>query len=297
MSHTPTFLMTDSSHFEVSYKINPWMTPKAWHEDEARNRTEARQASQGLAETLRHAGARVLVMESAPGLPDMVFPANAAIVLNRRALLSRFRHHERQGEERHFLREFERLKELGLIEEAVQLPKGLWQEGAGECIWDGTRQMFWAGFGQRSSFEAIDRIGGFFGVPVRGLELVSSRFYHLDTCFAVLSGGEVLYYPPAFSKLSLAIIREHVPPEALIEASGEDASRFAINAVNIGRHLIMAAPAPHLQDVLNERGYAIAPVDLRPFIMAGGSAYCMTLRLDLHSGAAKEAHSRGSLEG
>ena len=203
MSDTPTFLMTDGSHFEVSYKINPWMTPDAWRKDEAKNRKEAREASVSLSAALKGTGARVHMMDGAPGLPDMVFPANSAVVLNGRALISRFRYHERQGEERHFLNEFARLKDLGAFKEVAQQPKGIWQEGAGDCIWDASRQMFWAGFGPRSSYESLASLKDFFGEPMKSLELVSGRFYHLDTCFAPLSGGEILYYPPAFSKLSL----------------------------------------------------------------------------------------------
>jgi N-dimethylarginine dimethylaminohydrolase len=278
--------MTDGSHFEVSYKINPWMTPEVWRQDEARNRKEAREASAGLSAALRDAGARVVIIDGAPGLPDMVFPANAAVVLNGRALVSRFRYHERQGEERHFLNEFARLRDLGILREVVQQPKGICQEGAGDSIWDSLRQMFWAGFGPRSSFESLASIKDFFGEPVKGLELVSGRFYHLDTCFAPLSGGEVLYYPPAFSKLSLSVIRDHVPAELRIEASDEDAARFAVNAVNVGREIVMAEPTAHLAGELKERGYSVSPVHLRPFIMSGGGAYCMTLRLDLKTASA-----------
>lgn len=283
MPETPTFLMTDSSHFEVSYKINPWMTPEAWRLDEAINRARARQSQRQLALALRQAGARVTIMDGVPGLPDMVFPANAAVVLDGRALVSRFRYHERQGEERHFFDQFLRLKDMGALTEVAQGPKGCWQEGAGDCIWDATRQLFWAGFGPRSSFDAVAAIKDYFGAPVIPLELVSGRFYHLDTCFVPLSGGEILYYPPAFSKMSLAAIRDHVPADALIEATGEDAERFAVNAVSIGRDIIMAEPAQRLADVLKERGYTTMPVHLRPFIMSGGGAYCMTLRLDLKS--------------
>ena len=100
MSDTPAFLMTDSSHFEVSYKINPWMTPGAWRQDEAHNRAQAHEAQRQLAAALRQAGARVIIMDGVPGLPDMVFPANSAVILDKRALVSRFRFHERQGEER-----------------------------------------------------------------------------------------------------------------------------------------------------------------------------------------------------
>jgi len=275
--------MTDSSHFEVSYKINPWMTPEAWRRDEALNRAQARESQRQLAAALKQAGARVTIMDGVPGLPDMVFPANAAVVLNGRALVSRFRFHERQGEERHFFSKFMRLKEAGLLTEVARAPKGCWQEGAGDCIWDACRQSFWAGFGPRSSFEAIAAIKDHFGAPVIPLELVSGRFYHLDTCFVPFSGGEILYYPPAFSKISLAAIRDRVPADALIEASGEDAERFAVNAVNIGREIVMAEPAQRLTDLLKERGYNTTPVHLRPFIMSGGGAYCMTLRLDLKS--------------
>ena len=132
MPHTPTFLMTDSSHFEVSYKINPWMTPETWRANEAQNRAHARAAQQELATALRQAGARVTIMEGVPGLPDMVFPANAAIVLNGRAMAARFRHHERQGEERHFFSKFMRLEEEGLLQDVARAPKGIWQEGAGD---------------------------------------------------------------------------------------------------------------------------------------------------------------------
>jgi N-dimethylarginine dimethylaminohydrolase len=275
--------MTDSSHFEVSYKINPWMTPEAWRRDEARNRAEARDAQRHLAAALRQAGARVTIMDGVPGLPDMVFPANAAVILNKRALVSRFRFHERQGEESHFLAQLERLKGLGALTGIAQPPKGCWLEGAGDCMWDASRQLFWAGFGQRSVFEAVAAIKDYFGMPAVALELVSSRYYHLDTCFVPLSGGEILYYAPAFSKLALATIRERVPADALIAASDEDAASFSVNAVNIGREIIAAAPSPRLAGELKERGYSVITVPLRPFIMAGGGAYCMTLRLDLSS--------------
>jgi N-dimethylarginine dimethylaminohydrolase len=283
MSETPAFLITDSSHFEVSYKINPWMTPDAWRRDETRNRRQAREAQQRLAAALREAGARVTIMEGVPGLPDMVFPANAAVILNQRALVSRFRFPERQGEERHFLAGLKRLEGLGALSGVAQLPKGCWQEGAGDCMWDASRQLFWAGFGPRSAFASIAAIKDYFGAAVVPLELVSGRYYHLDTCFVPLSGGEVLYYPPAFSKLALAEIRERVPAHSLIEASDEDAERFSVNAVNVGREIISAAPSPQLAGVLKERGYSLTAVPLRPFIMAGGGAYCMTLRLDLKS--------------
>ena len=116
------------------------------------------------------------------------------------------------------------------------------------------------------------------------LQLATSQFYHLDTCFCPLSGGEVLFYPPAFTPEGLALIHEHVAPEQRLVASAEDAAAFCVNAVNIDRTVVMARAPDHVRGLLTERGYAVRDVDLDPFILSGGGAYCMTLRLDRVSG-------------
>lgn len=286
MAAKPLLLLTDPAHFEVSYTINPWMQPGAWAKDPAGHGAAARRSFRALAAALGAAGARLEIMSGVAGLPDMVFAANAAVVLDRLALVARFRHPERQGEERHFQDGLRALTGRGLLDEVAQIPATCFQEGAGDCIWDAARGRFWAGYGQRSTRRAADEIACFFGREVTALELVSPRFYHLDVCFCPLSGGELLYYPPAFSAASLAAIREIVAPEDRIEARDEDAARFSVNAVNIGDRLVMASAAPRLVAGLAERGYRVSEVDLLPFIMSGGGAYCMTLRLDRLSGAA-----------
>ncbi|HEX3503033.1 MAG TPA: arginine deiminase-related protein [Xanthobacteraceae bacterium] len=279
-------LLTDPAHFGVTYKINPWMRPGAWAQDPVGHLAAARRSFQSLVSALAAAGARLEVMPGEAGLPDMVFPANAAVVLDRIALLARFRHPERQREERHFQTYFHALMERGLLDEVAQFPPGCFQEGAGDCIWDAVRGRFWAGYGQRSTRRAAFEISAFFGRETTALELVSPRFYHLDVCFCPLSGGEIFYYPPAFSGASLAAIRDIVAPEDLIEATDEDAAGFNVNAVNIGDCLVMAKASRNLVARLSERGYRVSEVDLLPFIMSGGGAYCMTLRLDTQSAEA-----------
>jgi N-dimethylarginine dimethylaminohydrolase len=281
MLSKPLLLLTDPSHFEVTYTINPWMQPCAWAEDPVGHPAAARRRFQTFAATLTAAGARLEIMPGVAGLPDMVFPANAAVVLDRLALLARFRHPERRGEEKYFQEHFRALMKRGVIlDEVAQLPPTCFQEGAGDCIWDPARGRFWAGYGQRSTRQAAAEISAFFGQETTALELVSPRFYHLDVCFCPLSGGEVLYYPPAFSAASLATIRNVVAPEDLIEATDEDAARFNVNAININDRLVMAKASPDLVARLGERGYRVSEIDLTPFIMAGGGAYCMALRLD-----------------
>jgi len=273
--------MTYPGHFDVCYQINPWMRPAAWRADAASNARAARTAFETLRGALAGAGAEVRVIEGAPGLPDMVFPANAAVVLDRRALLGRFRPAERRGEEARFAAAFEALRREGVLDDVEQLPAGQFQEGAGDCIWDAARGHFWAGWGQRSSRAAADDVAAFFKQAVVALELASPRFYHLDTCFCPLPGGEALYYPPAFTPAALDEIRRRVPAEQLIVAGEADAAALAVNAVAIGRTVVMATPTPALKRALEQRGYRVVGIDLAPFILSGGAAFCMTLRLDL----------------
>ena len=277
----PTLLMTDPSHYDVSYAINPWMRPDAWQAEADANARRARDSFASLQAALRSAGAELVTIDGAAGLPDMVFPANAGVVLDGRVLVARFRFPERQGEEAHFHAAFEVLRVRGLLAEVASLPEGVFQEGAGDCIWDPTRGQFWVGYGQRSTSDSVAALGDFFGQPIVSLELVSPRFYHLDTCLCVLPRGEIVFYPQAFSDTGVAAIRQVVPPEKLIEATDNDAARFCVNAVAVGDTVVMAEPAPALVRRLAKHGYQVRGVPLDPFILSGGGAYCMTLRLDL----------------
>jgi N-dimethylarginine dimethylaminohydrolase len=84
-----------------------------------------------------------------PGLPDLVFTANAAVVLDRQVLLARFRHPERAREEPHFEAVFRSLQARGLVDAVRKLPESVVLEGA-DCVWDATRELFWLGYGQCS---------------------------------------------------------------------------------------------------------------------------------------------------
>ena len=277
MDGRPFFLMTDPACFDVRYRINPWMDPRGWTPAHAK---AAGAASRALRAALRAAGAHVETIGAVTGLPDLVFPANAAVVLDGRVLLARFRHPERQGEEPVFRAAFQGLRKRGLVREIVDLPEGLFHEGAGDAIWDAERALFWCGFGPRSSQGALSVIRRTFGHEIVPLELASERFYHLDTCFCPLAGGKLLYYPAAFTPDAQATIRALVPQSRRIEASDEEAAAFCVNAVNLGSTVIMARAPDSLRTRLTACGYRLTEVDLDPFILSGGAAYCMTLRLD-----------------
>lgn len=298
MTKTPAsarILMCAPEHFAVSYAINPWMDPSAWAHDDVALAAAARREWTALHRTLGDLGASIELLAPVHGLPDLVFTANAAVVLDRVALLARFRHAERRGEEPHVEAAFRALQARGLIDAVRHLPEGVALEGAGDCVFDSVRNLFWMGFGPRSDAAARPVVAETFGIDVMALELADPRFYHLDTAFSPLPRGEAMYVPGAFTPACLGAIRERVRPELRIELADDDAARLAANAVCIGDAIVMSSCSARLRAMLAERGYQVRTTGLGSFLRSGGSAFCLTLRLDRRSVAASDAQRRAAV--
>jgi N-dimethylarginine dimethylaminohydrolase len=280
----PRLVMCRPDYFEVSYAINPWMDPKSWdgERDELTRRSQAEW--QSLVQIFTRLGADAELLAPVPGAPDLVFTANAAIVLDGKALLARFLDDERRIEEPFNEAFFRNLIQKGLLRDVQTLPKGMYQEGAGDCSWDPTRGHFWAGHGQRSRLEAVDLIEDYFGRKVVPLELVDPKFYHVDTCLSVLPSGHIVYYPPAFSPDSRRLLEREAGGAAwLIAADDEDAAALAVNMVCIGDTVVMAACGERLEAAISKVGFNVIRSPLTSFGMSGGAAFCLTLRIDHRS--------------
>ncbi len=288
----PRVLMCRPKHFAVTYAINPWMDPAGWAADGRTLAAAARQEWERLNHALLRLGATIELVPPMPNLPDLVFTANAAVVMDRKALLARFRHAERRREQPYFERAFRELKARGHIDSIVHLPDGLVLEGAGDCVWDRTRGLFWMGYGPRSALAARDTVEETFGLETVALELADPRFYHMDTALGALSRGEVMYFPGAFTGAGLGEIRARVAPNLRIELDEEDASRLAANAVCLGDAVVLSACSPGLRRRLEVRGYRVVSTPLGSFLRSGGSAFCLTLRLDRTSEVTASARSR-----
>src|SRR4051812_14735330 len=251
--------MCPPRHFAVTYSINPWMDPKAWAGGgDMLHATASRQWS-ALHAALIKSGAAIETVEPEPGLPDLVFTANAAVVLDRKALLARFRHAERQGEQPVFAQAFGALIKRGLLDEVIEMPPDVVLEGAGDCLWDRHRGLFWMGCGFRSDAAASAVVERTFGVGCVALTLADPSFYHLDTAFCPLPCGAVIYHPGAFTPAALEIIEWLVAPSQRIALDAADAARFAANAVCFGNVVVMSAASEALAEALASRGYVLVP--------------------------------------
>jgi len=251
-------------HFGVEYEINPWM-----HRAKPVDRDLVQRQWEAVRSTYERLGHRVEIVDPVDGLPDLVFCANAGLVLDGRVLLSRFRHHERRGEEEVFAAWF---AERGF--DVVRAAR--WNEGEGDLLLAG--DLVLAGWGFRTDPSAHGEIGDFTGREVLPLELVDPRWYHLDTALAVLDDlGTIAYYPPAFSPASRQVLAERFG-DALI-ASAADALAFGLNACSDGRNVVLAAGAVDLAGQLEARGFEPVVLDTSELQKAGGSAKCATLEV------------------
>ncbi|HXW24982.1 MAG TPA: hypothetical protein VEK73_09560, partial [Xanthobacteraceae bacterium] len=111
------------------------------------------------------------------------------------------------------------------------------------------------------------------------------RFYHVDTALSPLPGGELVYYPGAFTAAGRAAIAARTSPAQRLAIGAEDAGLLAANAVAVGDALVMPGCTDALRDALEARGYRVIAVPLCAFQYGGGAAFCLTLRLDRRSAA------------
>lgn len=262
------FLVCPPDFFGIEYEINPWMRIT-----NASDPVRSSQQWHALMHVLESVGAKLERMEPVKGLPDLVFTANAGIVSDGIAVPSRFRHPERQREEAYFERWF---AEHGY--RVITLEPTMYFEGAGDLL--GFPDLWFGGYRQRSDIRAYTVLTEIFHREILPLELVDSRFYHLDTCFCPLSGGDLLYYPPAFDSYAQTVIDSRISADRRWAVPSEEAVRFACNAVCVDRHVVLPAGCPHTMDWLVAHGYEPHPVELDEFMKAGGAAKCLTLALE-----------------
>jgi N-dimethylarginine dimethylaminohydrolase len=264
-----TFLMCPPRLYDVNYVINPWMAGNI----HASSRTRAAEQWQHLYEAVSKI-ATVELVQPEPGSPDMVFTANAGLERDGVVAISSFFHPERQGEEPHFRRWFH---EAGYT--ILDIPRATPFEGEGDALFSNDGRCLWAGHGPRTAASSHHALREAWGIPVVPLHLIDPRFYHLDTCFAPLTGGYAMYFPDAFDHLSLHRIESFYSPEKRIVISEADAVSFACNAVNVSRTIILNTISSKLSHQLEQLGFEVIQVELTEFLKAGGAAKCLVMKL------------------
>jgi len=266
------YLMCPPEHFGVLYEINPWM-----HHEVAVDPDEAHRQWDGLVAALRQAGAEVEALPAHPEVPDLVFTANAGIVNGRRFVPSHFRFPERQAE-----------TPINAAWFAAQgyrvdrLPDHLDHEGAGDALpftAPGTGPVLVSGYSFRSDAAATAALGELLGCPVRPVQLVDERLYHLDLTFCPLDDRRALCAPLGWDRYGRKVMEALVPEPLWLE--DDEALAFTANSVVVGTTVVMPHVPPRVGRQLEAWGFTPLEVPVGEFLKAGGGCRCLTLALDV----------------
>ncbi|MGQ0521467.1 MAG: dimethylarginine dimethylaminohydrolase family protein [Actinomycetota bacterium] len=261
------YLMCPPEHFDVLYEINAWMRVEVRVDADL-----AREQWGALVASLRAAGAEIETLDPVPGLPDLVFTANAGVVDGTTFIPSRFRHPERQAEVPHDVAWF---TDRGYRVEA--LPAGVSHEGAGDAL--PFAGVLVSGYHSRSDAASHAPLSVLTGAPVRSIELVDPRLYHLDLTFCPLDGRRAIVAPSGWDRYGRAVMERLVPEPLVLEE--DEATAFCANSVVVGTTVHMPSCPPRVGRQLERWGFDVVELDMGEFLKAGGACRCLTLALDV----------------
>jgi N-dimethylarginine dimethylaminohydrolase len=260
-------LMCPPTYFDVLYAINPWMDPTVPTDTDL-----AVAQWRELRDTYARIGIEVHEIDGVEGLPDMVYAANGATVVNGIAYTASFRFPERQPEAEAYAAW---LAHAGYeVVEATAV-----NEGEGDFLVVG--DVLLAGTGFRSTIASHHEAERVFGREVVTLTLVRPEYYHLDTALAVLDARagreQIAYLPSAFSPESRAELERRYPDALIVDE--DEAAMLALNVVSNGRDVVMPKRATRFAEALREHGFNPIGVDLSELLKGGGGVKCCTLDL------------------
>ena len=198
------YLMCPPTYFDVAYSINPWMDPGG----PVDHALAIRQWS-GLVDVYRSTGHRVDLLEPLAGLPDMVYTANGATVVDGRTLPARFANSQREAEAAIHAAWHRRNGILYGGGEVQLAALSMRPKAISPCCREGSSPV--SGF--RTTPEAHHELAKLTGREVISLELIDPQLFHLDLALAVLDDerDHIAYYPDAFSQQSRQLLSQLFP--------------------------------------------------------------------------------------
>ncbi len=239
-----------------------------------------KQQYQQLIKILRQYHIQLHFIKPVKGLADMVFTANAGLVIGKKALITCFAASPRKPERAYYLEFF---KDQGYDIKTIKH----YFEGQGDAILSHNNQILWIGYSFRTEKDAVTEIKHLIGPDIQtlGLELSDPYFYHLDTCFCPLPDHYLLYFPEAFTEKSQLLIKKYFGKK-LIPVTRKEALDFSCNSLCLWvekyqQYVFIAHKISNrLKTILNKLQIRCRECRMSEFLLSGGSVKCCCLVLD-----------------
>jgi N-dimethylarginine dimethylaminohydrolase len=258
-------LMCAPTFFDIEYEINPWM-----HTDNQVISDLALEQWEKLRSIYENDfGWKVKLIEPVEKLPDMVFTANGALVIDGKVALPTFRAPDRQPETAYFKKWFEENGYTEFLE-----PKYDFEAEGDALVWN---DIIFAGYPWRSDQPVHKELASFFNRQVVSLQMVDARFYHLDTCLTIVNDETIAIWPPAFTAETIKKLHDIVPN--VIEANDDDAKAYGLNAMSNGNIIVLPEKATNLINKYHEMNMEVIETPISEYQKSGGGVKCLTLEL------------------
>lgn len=272
MNWPKTMLMVSPEYFEVKYSINPHMLDKDGQLNKI-DKTKALQQWTGLKSTFETLGMSVEVIPGQEDLPDMVFCANQTFPFTkngeRHILLSEMDSEYRQPEVQFF--ESWAKNKTYTIHKLNNKPF----EGMGDALWNYETNTIFAGYGFRTTPAVYSEIEKIVDQKIITFELKDSRFYHLDTCLAILNKDTAAYVPEAFTQEGLSTLNQNFSNLIAVPLDEAEAALAGNMCTPNGKDIIIQQGALKTNQALNDNGFNVLEVETSEFLKSGGSVFCM----------------------
>jgi len=273
-------LMVEPTYFNIEYAINPHMKSSNGCLNTINKHLAIKQWHQ-LKKVYIDLDYNVFCLPAISDLPDMVFCANQSFPYidskNTKKIALSHMYSEKRQKEVLYIRDF--FKEQGYEVTALSSHKApVLFESMGDALWVPNNHLIIGGYGFRTLREAYDRLSHATNCPIAVLELKNPKFYHLDTCLSILTGNVALYYPRAFTRDGIELLKSIFSHLIEVEQDEADSPYFACNAhCPDQKHVILQEGSVNTHETLVQNGFIPVEVDTSEFIKAGGSVFCMKL--------------------
>lgn len=222
---------------------------------------------------------------SEKSLPDMVFVANAGLLLlglpEKVVLLSNMKHPSRKKETTEIKKIFRALhvRTVSFRDEVF--------EGQGECAWFFQSKLLVLGVGFRSTKQTVKKLQGTldniynaYGMAaplVVGLQLTNPSFYHLDIAMCAVNDSECIVRAEAFDEASVRLLKQmNVRVHTL---SSPDV--FVLNLIPLFNKVVCKKLLLEKDRAFLKKVYQLplVEVDVGEFEKSGGSVRCMIMSI------------------
>lgn len=263
------FLLSPPIYYEKVYDFSHDNNFYVRFKDRQVDRKKAWEQWSNVVRAYMDTDVNIHIVEARENLPELTFVGDSIFLFGKKAIISRFRHRERQ-KEAEYMKKWAQFKGFEILE----IPEGLVFEGNAEAFYSHEKGLIIMGYGgNRTSPQVADILRDFLNVEVVPVEKYD---FHLDVVMFLLK-NYVIY---AEGKVSPSSI--------------ENLSQLGFKAIPVSPHLIenlglnstyvedvvFLNDSPHVDDLkrlYHSLGFRTKVVDTSEFHLVGGGIKCLTL--------------------